>query len=210
MRDGDCPKCTNPLFGGISPVAKVTLSGVPALVAHAQAAQKAVAELGNKSDVISFDDPQTGLHTSMFYFCCHTAKELAKMHAAFAAMTWHGFAVTYNTASCNVDTHDNRTVYIHAMPLDQTALFGWASDVERALASAGVPVNHPRKSYFHMTLARVTRQYPADDAVGAIKGLIATMPNRTFGSIWLCSFEFGGVTYHASGCPNGTSPLPVG
>ena len=122
MRDGDCPKCPA-LWRANSPVATLHLSGYAPLVAHAKAAQAAIVNLGNKSDVISFDNPGTGLHTSMFYFCCHTGQELKRMHAAFAAMRWSSFEVTYNTASCNIDTHNIKTVYIHAMPANQTASF---------------------------------------------------------------------------------------
>ena len=58
-----------------------------------------------------------------------------------------------------------------------------------------VPVNHPRRSLFHMTLARVTRAYPTDMAVRAIEQSVGV-----FGHHRLCSFDFAGKTYSASDC----------
>ena len=69
----------------------------------------------------------------------------------------------------------------------------WAKDVENVLLHANVTVNHPRKSKFHMTLARVTPLYPTDIAV-------MQLLNTTFGSHRLCSFVFDGQTFYADDC----------
>jgi 2'-5' RNA ligase len=104
-------------------------------------------------------------------------------------MSWSSFVIDYDSFSCNLD-HDNRTVYLHALPSNQTQLFAWAGLVEESLRKANVPVNHPRKSLFHMTLARVTPDYPTDKVVERLRHV-------SFGSHRLCSFVFDGVTIEA-------------
>ena len=89
-----------------------------------------------------------------------------------------------------------KIVTLHALPRNQTQLFAWAANVEAALRSAGVPVNHPRQSLFHMTLARVTPEYPVDALVGRLKAM-------TFGSHRLCSFKFNGITMSAEDAKEG-------
>ena len=44
-----------------------------------------------------FDAPLTGLHTSLFYFCCHTPKEEWGIKAALHNMSWSSFAVHYDS-----------------------------------------------------------------------------------------------------------------
>ena len=80
MRDGDCDACRQPLLAGLSPVAKITLSGVPTLVSSAKAAQAVIKGLGNGSDLISFDSPTTGLHTSMFCRDLNTSRFIRNPH----------------------------------------------------------------------------------------------------------------------------------
>lgn len=80
-----------------------------------------------------------------------------------------------------------------AMPKNQAALFALAKTMEDALTAAGVPVNHPRKSLFHMTLARVTRAYPVDAAVESIRA-------KEFGTHRLCEFTVAGQRVRASDC----------
>ena len=63
--------------------------------------------------------------------------------------------------ACNLD-HNNVTVYLHALPTDQSALFTLAQQIETTVERAGFKINHPRKSRFHMTLARVNHSYPVD------------------------------------------------
>ncbi len=199
-RDGDCPSC--PLAHPLSPVAKVGLSGEPALVASATRVDdilRNASEAGGK-DLQRFDDPKTGLHTSLFYFCCHSLGDLGTMHDAFAAWKWSSFTIDYADFACNLD-HDNETVYLHALPSpdSQNALFNWARAVEAQMAAFGVTINHPRRSKFHMTLARVTPDYPTDKVVAALRG-------TQFGTHRLCSFTFAGKTYTASDCVPAPSP----
>ena len=102
----------------------------------------------------STDDPAQGLHTSLFYFCCHTPAEVAGIKAALHGMPWGALPVHYDSFACNLD-HDNVTIYLRALPTNQTALMALAQNMEATVRAAGLPINHPRKSLFHMTLARV-------------------------------------------------------
>eukprot|EP00040_Diaphanoeca_grandis_P016590 m.85801 g.85801 ORF g.85801 m.85801 type:complete len:956 (-) comp25901_c0_seq2:78-2945(-) len=190
MRDGDCEPCSS--SSHVSPTATILLSQEKSLVTSAKSAQQVIKQHANKTDFIRFDDADTGLHTSMFYFCCHTPQELEKMHAAFSRMRWNAIEIEYHSSGCNVDTHDNKTVYIHALPTNksQSDLFAWARVVESTMANAGVVINHPRKSLFHMTLARVTRNFPTDVTVKAIDNKVPM-----FGYFNMTSFLFDGVWY---------------
>eukprot|EP00946_MAST-07B_sp_MAST-7B-sp1_P001670 g1670.t1 len=191
--DGDCPRCRRPWIAGVNPVAEVHLSGESALVASAARADAEIKAMdGNAGNIQRFDDPRTGLHTSLFYFCCHSSEEVNRMKAALRSMEWTSFDVHYDDFSCNLD-HDNQTVYLHALPSNQTLLFLWAKTVERALASHNITCNHPRKSKFHMTLARVDPAYPVDLAVARLSG-------TNFGSHRLCSFVFEGEDFYAQDC----------
>ena len=60
------------------------------------------------------------------------------MTTALQQMDWSSFEIDYDSFSCNND-HDNATVYLHALPSNQTALFAWARLVETTLAAAGIP-----------------------------------------------------------------------
>ena len=67
QRDGDCPEC--PELRKLSPVAILKLSTAePELVASAERADGVIRALSimNGSDIVSFDEPRTGLHTSIF------------------------------------------------------------------------------------------------------------------------------------------------
>lgn len=195
-RDGDCPVCPHPWLSGKSPVAKVYLSNESQLVASATRAETYLRNL-SPSYIQRFDNPQTGLHTSLFYFCCHTAGEIARMKTAFQQMRWNSFIINYDFFGCNLD-HDNKTVYLHSLPRNQTDLFSWASHVEKTLRDFNVTVHHPRKSLFHMTLARVDPTYPVETAV-------RNLSTDFFGSHQLCSFEFEGDTYYADDCVSPSS-----
>lgn len=191
--DGDCPHCAHPWLAGQSPVAEVHLSNESALVAGARKADVTIRALDQGAGHIQrFDDPGTGLHTSLFYFCCHSSQEVGRMKDALRAMRWASFDVHYDDFSCNLD-HDKKTVYLHALPSNQTLLFRWARTVEGALARANVTCHHPRKSKFHMTLARVSPAYPVDFAV-------ATLSGTDFGTHKLCSFVFEGEHFYAYDC----------
>ena len=90
------------------------------------------------------------------------------------------FIIRYNSFSCNLD-HDGKTVYLHALPSNQSPLFHWASIVEQTVESYNVTINHPRKSKFHMTLARVTPEYPTDKAVELLKNYNVPYDELIFG-----------------------------
>ena len=112
----------------------------------------------------STDSPGFGLHTSLFYFCCHTPTEVTGIKAALHGMRWQAFPVHYDSFACNLD-HDNITIYLHGLPKNQSSLMALASNIEATVLAAGLPINHPRKSLFHMTLARVNHTYPVDEVV---------------------------------------------
>ena len=189
--DGDCTPCAHPWLSGHSPVALVPLSD-PSLISAATAAQSYLRNL-DSTKIQSFDNPNTGLHTSLFYFCCHNTEDIQNMKRAFKQMQWNSFPINYNSFSCNND-HDNKTVYLHALPTDQSLLFDWATTIENTLQQFNVTVNHPRKSKFHMTLARVDPSYPIATAVSHLNA-------TDFGSHTLCSFTFEGETYFSTdGC----------
>ena len=38
-------------------------------------------------------------------------------------MKWNSFVVNYDSFWCNLDQHNNKTVYLHALPKNQTDLF---------------------------------------------------------------------------------------
>lgn len=95
LQDGDCPTC--PLDATLSPTAILPLSAVePGLVRAATSADAVIRSLGTASDIISFDDPPTGLHTSIFYLCCHTLSERALIRTALERMIWDSFEVKYD------------------------------------------------------------------------------------------------------------------
>ena len=79
-------------------------------------------------------------------------------------MTWKKFDVEYDSFACNLD-HNGEKVYLHALPSYQNDLFELAYYIEDTVKAAGYPINHPRKSKFHMTLARVGMDYPVDNVV---------------------------------------------
>lgn len=196
--DGDCSPC--PLLEPINSVARMNLSVEASLVANARTADEFIRKhsSANGTDIIRFDDPAGGLHTSLFYFCCHGLLQQRKIKTALQDMRWTSFAINYDSFGCNLD-HDNKTVYLHALPANQSELFAWAAMVESALQNAGVPVHHPRRSLFHMTLARVTTEYPTDNVVRALE-------STHFGSHRLCSFTFAGVKIRADDCKHTSAP----
>ena len=193
--DGDCPFCKHPFLAGHNPVAKVLLSSVDELVSSAEHVEDVLKNLSSSKNIQRFDNPKTGLHTSLFYFCCHSKKDVNQIKNALQNMNWTSFIIRYNSFSCNLD-HDGKTVYLHALPSNQSPLFHWASIVEQTVESYNVTINHPRKSKFHMTLARVTPEYPTDKAVELLKKF-------NFEETRLSSFVFENEIYHAKDCPNG-------
>ena len=142
-----------------------------------------------------FDNTKT-LHTSIFYFCCHGPIELVRIREALLNMKWASFTVEYDTFGCNIDTHGSNITYLHALPSKryQDMYFALTKKIEETVSQAGVEIHHPRKSLFHMTLARVTPEYPSEKA-------LATLNGTHFGSHRVCSFEFLGAKVTAGDCP---------
>ena len=158
----------------------------------------------NGSDVLELDNPESGLHTSIFYFCCHSPTQLVRMRGALQRMSWHSVALNYSNIGCNLDMHGKNVTYLHAMPdaAGQHALFLLADRIEQALRTANVTVNHPRRSLFHMTLARVKPSFPATAALQALNHSVLSGDgqNGTFGTHKMCSFSFAGLTITADDC----------
>ena len=93
--DGDCPQCAHPWLAGNNPVAKILLSNETKLVASAKMIDQVLTKLDQgQGHVQSFDHPDTGLHTSMFYFCCHSFKEIKIMKNAMRNMSWSSFDIS--------------------------------------------------------------------------------------------------------------------
>ena len=205
-RDGDCEACPG-VLSSLSPTATLHLSAQePLLVASAKRADEVIVAASNLngSDVLELDDPDRGLHTSLFYFCCHSPAELVRMRGALHRMSWHSIALNYSNVGCNLDMHGKNVTYVHAMPdaAGQQALFSLADRMEQALRTANVTVNHPRRSLFHMTLARVKPSFPASAALEALNRSIlgGNGQKGTFGTHKMCSFDFAGLNITADDC----------
>ena len=162
--DGDCPDdCSAAGFAGNENFnAKLKISPAhPDIELKANSADKYITSQGN---VTRLDDPLTGLHTTVYYFCCYTPQEKATIKRALREdMVWSSFVIDYDSFACNLD-HDNVTVYLHALPSDQNGLFDLAHTIEATVRAAGVAIP-TRETLFHMTLARVGYEYPTDDVV---------------------------------------------
>ena len=142
----------------------------------------------------STDIPEFGLHTSLFYFCCHTREEKKGIEKALHDMTWESFDVDYDSFACNLD-HNGEKIYLHGLPSDQSGLHALTDKIEDTVKSAGLPINHPRKSLFHMTLARVGMDYPVDDVVNYF---LDNKSDWDFGTFTPSFFTIGPHIYHAS------------
>jgi 2'-5' RNA ligase len=192
--DGDCPDdCIAAGFNGT--LAFTALLHVsPFHPSIEQMASKAETYIQSQGNVSSVDQPLTGLHTSLFYFCCHTQEEKDGIMSSLHAMEWNSFPVTYDSFACNLD-HNNVTVYLHGLPTNQTDLFNLAYLIEDTVEAAGYPINHPRKSLFHMTLARVGFDYPVDDVVNYF---LDDPEDWYFGSLVLRQFTIENQHYTSS------------
>jgi 2'-5' RNA ligase len=193
--DGDCPDdCAAAGFAGtLDFTALLDISPLhPDIERNAASAEAYILEQG---EVASVDAPATSLHTSLFYFCCHTPEEKDEIKNVLHNMSWRAFSVNYDSFACNLD-HDNSTIYLHGLPTNQTGLFDLASNIEATVEAAGIPINHPRKSLFHMTLARVGYDYPVDDVVNYF---LADPSKWGFGDLLLNEFAIGKERYTATG-----------
>ena len=75
--DGDCPDdCAAAGFKG-SENFNATILISPSNPKIEKNARNAEDYIKSQGEVIRVDNPETGLHTSLFYFCCHTKEEKA-------------------------------------------------------------------------------------------------------------------------------------
>ena len=168
--DGDCPSsCEEAGFAGSNNFnAHLQISPFhPSLQKKAWDAERRIKKSG---DVKSVDSPVFKLHTTMYYFCCYTDEEEKKIKAGLKEMDWEPLAVTYDTTGCNVDQHSDDLVYLHAMPRNQSAFFDFARRVESVMTDLGVHVE-PRETLYHMTLARVGKEYPVDEVMSDLESM---------------------------------------
>ncbi|CAE7291847.1 Kif28p [Symbiodinium sp. CCMP2456] len=121
------------------------------------------------------------------------------MQSALERLSWRSFYITYSGFGCNLDMHQRRLgdlIYLHILPdsASQVKLFNFVGMVNKAFSDAGVKVNHPRKSLFHMTLLRANSSYPVDDMVEHLHDVGST-------TIQVCCFDFNGqVVFAEDGC----------
>ena len=76
----------------------------------------------SKGDVIYEEDPAVegksyhkGLHTTIYYFCCRTKKEVKLIKKILRDMTWTSFNIHFDSMGCNLDAHSD-TAYLHIVP----------------------------------------------------------------------------------------------
>eukprot|EP01047_Picozoa_sp_COSAG01_P075265 COSAG01_NODE_12846_length_1676_cov_1.496512_1_plen_366_part_00 len=217
LLDGDCPKpCPRGTEGSLSATPTIQISQqcrhAGLCRPHGGAFQQVATwsdgtirahSTHNGSDVVSCDDTHSGLHTSLLYTCCHTAGELLQLRRVLRSLAWSAFWVNYSDAGCNLDMHGSDIVYLHIMPDEagQQRLLNLTLVINNAMAAAGVPVHHPRRSKFHMTLARVRRSYGAA-AVGAAVRQIKTVVAGSGLQLLVCRFQALGEVFSAEGgCP---------
>ena len=108
-------------------------------------------------------------------------------------MEWESFDVDYDSFACNLD-HNGETIYLHALPSNQDGLLDLAHNIEDTVKKAGIPINHPRKSLFHMTLARVNYDYPVDDVVNYF---LDNTSEWDFGTVTQKAFKIDDVVFTA-------------
>jgi hypothetical protein len=217
LLDGDCPKpCPRGTEGSLSATPTIQISqqcrhaglcrphgGAFQQVATSSDGIIRAHSTHNGSDVVSCDDTHSGLHTSLLYTCCHTAGELLQLRRVLRSLAWSAFWVNYSDAGCNLDMHGSDIVYLHIMPDEagQQRLLNLTLVINNAMAAAGVPIHHPRRSKFHMTLARVRRSYGAAAVGGAVRQ-IKTVAAGSGLQLLMCRFQALGEIFSAEGgCP---------
>lgn len=111
---------------------------------------------------------------SILSTCCYTAEQVSQLHKVLSKWDWESFEIWFSDVGCNIDKHEPNMVYLHAMPDQQSQkrLQDFTEKINEQIESQGFSVQHAPKSRFHMTLARVSRDYPADQAVAAAKRLV--------------------------------------
>eukprot|EP00933_Yihiella_yeosuensis_P027691 TRINITY_DN2158_c0_g4_i1.p1 TRINITY_DN2158_c0_g4~~TRINITY_DN2158_c0_g4_i1.p1 ORF type:complete len:283 (-),score=55.40 TRINITY_DN2158_c0_g4_i1:55-801(-) len=194
-RDGDCPaSCVDAGFNGTNSFTAL-LHVSPAPFRMIEKVEKAESAIRKAGHVQSTDNPIFALHTSLFYFCCYTKEEQEDIEKALHTMKWSPITVNYNDVACNLD-HNNKTVYIHALPTVQDNLFALSRKIEDTVASTGAHIER-RETLFHMTFARVPPSYPTDDVVRKLSK--EYQPKGGFGSVTFNKFNIGMKWFHASG-----------
>lgn len=187
VADGDCPtSCEEAGYAGNNNFnAHLQIAPFhPSIEKKAWEAEKTIKKSG---DVKSVDSPVWKLHTTLYYFCCYTDEEEKKIKAGLKNMDWEPFSVKYDNTGCNVDQHSDDLVYLHAMPKDQSALFDFARRIEGVMSELDVHVE-PRETLFHMTLARVGKDYPVDDVISDLGGF-------EYGELVVEGFQIGSLHY---------------
>ena len=66
-------------------------------------AKKAEEYLKTRGIITRLDNPFFGLHTSMYYFCCHAKEEKKTITSALHDMKWEPFDISYDSFACNLD-----------------------------------------------------------------------------------------------------------
>lgn len=185
-RDGDCDPCPN-ITESLNLALTTNLSTNQELVLSAKK-MDSIINSTDSSDVLTFDNPNFDLHMSLTYTCCHSVEQLDKMLKLLETFEWYSIDLNFTQFACNLDMHNNKTIYLHAMPNwdGEDQLFELVGELYDHWRENGIIVNHPRKSYFHMTLATVNHSYPVDSIINQYQ-------NYNFGFQTLCTF--GGVGY---------------
>lgn len=193
--DSDCPVCSD--GHNESFTTHVWLANSSKIVQSVDKSQHLMRQVDDK-DVIEYR-PLVFLHTTLNYFCCHTANEKRQIIEILHNQTWMPVNITYNATSCNLD-HDNVTIYMLALLSNssQDFLFNFVHHIENDMKTHAIPVNNPRKQPFHLTLALVNHSFPVDKVV---KQLHHDIP--VFGSI-----EFD--HFYATGDPYPFTPSNIG
>ena len=193
--DGDCPDdcLAAGMLGKENWNARFTISPSLLHIKTEEKAKKAEEYLKTQGNITRLDNPFTGLHTTMYYFCCHTKEDKKTITSALHDMKWEPFKISYDSFACNLD-HDNSTVYLHALPSDQSKLFNWARTVEAAVKAKGIDIPK-RETLYHMTLARVGYDYPTDSVV---QYFLDNKDDWDFGTLDFHQFEMNGETFKAN------------
>ncbi|MGB1596643.1 MAG: hypothetical protein ACPIOQ_28040, partial [Promethearchaeia archaeon] len=71
-----------------------------------------------------------------------------------------------------------------------------AGRINDEMRKAGIPVRHPRKSMFHMTLARVLNTFAADLAVEEMRTKVFSSAGL---QLFFCRFHLFGEVFEAVG-----------
>lgn len=192
--DGDCPDdCHAAGFDGEENFnARFSISPSVVHLGTEHKAHEAEAYISSQGVVKNLDNPWSGLHTTMYYFCCYTSTEKKQILEGLRDMEWDPVTYHLDSFACNLD-HDGETVYLHALPSNQTALFDFANTIEATVLSLGINIPK-RETLYHMTLARVGYEYPTD----AVVNYFLNDPKEwDFGKVTMNEFTIGSEKFKA-------------